>query len=146
MRVRRASRDDIPALLRSDDLFDEPAAPDWTERFFRAGGHHLLVAEDGGGTIVGFASAIEMVHPDKGTEMMIYELGIAEAARGRGLATELVRAVVDLARELGCYGVWTATEPDNEPALRTYRRGGAAEEELSVVLVWPLGRPESAQP
>lgn len=136
VRIRRATRDDIAALRASDDVFDHPVSVAWAEQFFAKSGHHMVIAEDERGTIVGFATGIEMAHPDKGTELMIYELGVAERVRSRGLGTELVTALVGFARELGFYGVWTATEPDNEAALATYRRAGANAEEATVVLVW----------
>ncbi len=30
-------------------------------------------------------SGVELTHPDKGTEMFLYELGVAERFRGRGI-------------------------------------------------------------
>ena len=45
-------------------------------------------------------------------------------------ATALVRALEALARERGCYGMWVGVDIDNEPALATYRRAGAAREEM----------------
>jgi ribosomal protein S18 acetylase RimI-like enzyme len=49
-----------------------------------------------------------------------------------------VRALADLARERGCYGMWVGTEPDNEAAQATYRRAGATEEVPFVLLNWDL--------
>jgi ribosomal protein S18 acetylase RimI-like enzyme len=66
-----------------------------------------------------------MTHPDKGAEMFLYELGVAERVRGRGVGAALVAALAGVARERGCYGMWTATEPDNVAAQRTYARAGA---------------------
>jgi GNAT superfamily N-acetyltransferase len=47
----------------------------------------------------------------------------------------LVQALLDLARDRGCYGAWTATEPDNLGARATYRSAGATEDE-TVTVVW----------
>jgi aminoglycoside 3-N-acetyltransferase I len=68
--------------------------------------------------------------------MFIYELGVAPAARLQGVATELVKALADLARRRGCYGMWVGTEADNEAAQATYRRAGATEESPFVLLNW----------
>ena len=62
-----------------------------------------------------------MTHPDKGTEMFLYELGVDDAARGQGVGKALVAALRDLAEERGCYGMWVLTDADNEAALRTYQ-------------------------
>ncbi|WP_235511490.1 N-acetyltransferase [Agromyces sp. Root81] len=75
---------------------------------------------DGAG--VGFVSGVEMRHPDKDAEMFVYELGVDEAWRRRGIAKALLLALRDVAVQLGCRGMWTGTERDNAAALATYRR------------------------
>jgi ribosomal protein S18 acetylase RimI-like enzyme len=120
------------------DLFDGPPLPAATERFLADPTHHLLFAYDGTGRAVGMISGIEITHPDKGTEMFVYELGVAPAARLQGIATGLVRALAGIARENGCYGMWVGTEPDNVAAHATYRRAGATEEAPFVLLNWDL--------
>jgi aminoglycoside 3-N-acetyltransferase I len=129
---------DPAAVHGAGDLFDSPPLPEPTERFLADSTHHLLFAYDGGGRAVGMISGIETTHPDKGTEMFIYELGVAPAARLQGVATELVKALVDLARSRGCYGMWVGTEPDNAAAQATYRKAGANEEAPFLLLSWDL--------
>src|SRR3954454_24554501 len=111
MRIERILSCD--AVLAAAELFDTPPIAAATERFLTQPGHHLLFAYDDGGRAVGMISGVEMTHPDKGTEMFIYELGVAPDARLQGVATELVRQLATLARERGCYGMWVGTEPDN---------------------------------
>lgn len=101
----------------------------------RLDGPHLLFASIDG-VDVGFVSGVETTHPDKGTEIFLYELGVDESARGRGVGKALVAALGDLAVERGCYGMWVSTEADNEAALATYRSASAADPEPSVVLTW----------
>jgi len=79
---------------------------------------------------------VETTHPDKGTEMFLYELGVAERARGRGVGRALVTSLAELARERGCYGMWTATEPDNVAAQRTYASTGARILEPQPFVEW----------
>jgi aminoglycoside 3-N-acetyltransferase I len=136
MRIERVL--DAADVHRAADLFDSPPLPESTERFLADPGHHLLFAYDGAGRAVGMISGIETTHPDKGTEMLIYELGVAPAARMQGVATQLVTALADLARSRGCYGMWVGTEPDNAPAQATYRRAGATEEAPFLLLSWDL--------
>lgn len=131
-----------PALLPEQvraaaHLFDHAPRPEATARFLAEPGHHLLLAylDD---EPVGFVSGVEVTHPDKGTEMLLYELGVDDAAQGRGIGTALVQALLELARERGCGVAWVVTEPDNAAALATYRRAGAAHEDPTVTLVWDL--------
>ena len=135
--IVHAGPDDADLVLCASDLFDQPPVPEHTATFLAAPGHHLLIALDGDDP-VGFVSGVETTHPDKGTEMFVYELGVLPAARLRGVGTALVRALGDLARARGCYGMWVGTEVGNEAALATYRRAGATEEAPFVLLNWDL--------
>src|SRR5215210_6130933 len=136
MRIERVV--DAVAVHAAADLFDAPPLAAATERFLADPTHHLLFAFDGSGRAVGMISGIETTHPDKGTEMFIYELGVTPAARLQGVATQLVRALADLARKRGCYGMWVGTEPDNAAAQATYRKAGATDEAAFVLLNWDL--------
>jgi aminoglycoside 3-N-acetyltransferase I len=142
MRVERIV--DSAAVHEAADLFDAPPLAAATERFLAEPNHHLLFAYAETGRAVGMISGVEMTHPDKGTEMFIYELGVAPAARLQGVATALVRALAGIARERGCYGIWVGTEPDNTAALATYRKTGATEEAPFVLLSWDLLAGEAA--
>jgi ribosomal protein S18 acetylase RimI-like enzyme len=126
------------AVLAAADLFDAPPIPAATERFLAAPGHHLLFAYDEDDRPVGMISGVEMTHPDKGTEMFIYELGVAPDARLRGIGSRLVAELAAIARRNGCYGMWVGTEVDNEAALATYRRAGARDETSFTLLNWDL--------
>lgn len=127
-------------LIAASHLLDDPARPDAVAEFLAGAGHHLLLATlDDDPRPVGFVSGVVMTHPDKGSEMFLYELGVDESARGRGVGSALVSALEALAREQGCYGMWTLTDHDNEAALRTYRGAGADEESTHVMLTWTFG-------
>lgn len=136
MRIERVC--DAAAVHKAPDLFDSPPLAAATERFLADPTHHLLFAYDDSGRAIGMISGVETTHPDKGTEMFIYELGVAPAARLQGVATRLVRALADVARDRGCYGMWVGTEADNEAAKATYRRAGADEEAPFVLMSWDL--------
>ena len=136
MRIERILSCD--AVHAAADLFDSPPIPAATERFLAEAGHHLLLAYDDDGRPVGMISGVEMTHPDKGTEMFIYELGVAPAARLQGIGSRLVAELGAIARRNGCYGMWVGTEVDNEAALATYRRAGATEEAAFTLLNWDL--------
>ena len=136
MRIERVV--DAAVVHAAVDLFDGPPLEAATARFLADPNHHLLFAYDDAGRAVGMISGVETTHPDKGTEMFVYELGVAPVARLQGVATALVRALGAIARERGCFGMWVGTEPDNEAALATYRRAGANEEAPFVLLSWDL--------
>jgi ribosomal protein S18 acetylase RimI-like enzyme len=127
---------DAAAVLAGALLYDSPPTIEATRRFLDDPLHHLLYAYDDAGVPVGMVSGVETTHPDKGTEMFLYELSVAPDARRQGVAVALVRALADLARSLGCYGMWVGTEPENVAALATYRRAGGGDEALFVAFTW----------
>jgi ribosomal protein S18 acetylase RimI-like enzyme len=136
--IREIGVDDVDSVMAAGSLFDYPPRQQWASRFLDAGGHHLLVAYVDGKP-AGFISGVETTHPDKGTEMFLYELGVDEQYRRQGIGKALVAELRRVAIELGCAGMWVATEPDNIAAIATYRSGGADEIEESVVLSWTFG-------
>lgn len=54
----------------------------------------------------------------------ILQLGVAEAARGQGLATEMLGAAMRWARLKGARRAWVQVEADNGPALGLYGKMG----------------------
>jgi ribosomal protein S18 acetylase RimI-like enzyme len=135
MEIRRISHFEDVKL--AGHLFDMPPKEQATKRFLTNDGHHLLIAYVDGRP-AGMISGIEMTHPDKGTLMFVFELGVDEESQGRGLGTALVSALADLARERDCYEMWAVTDENNEAALATYARSGGVPVRGQVVSIWRL--------
>jgi ribosomal protein S18 acetylase RimI-like enzyme len=133
--IRRAAA--VDEVVAASHLLDHPAKPEWAQRFLVSPGHHLLLAYVDGFP-AGFVSGVEMTHPDKGTEMFLYELGVDEGYRNRGIGRALVAALGELARQNGCYGMWVLTDRANPAALKTYRAGGATGGSDQVMLEFSL--------
>jgi ribosomal protein S18 acetylase RimI-like enzyme len=135
MELRWLGTADEEAVAAAGSLFDHRPLPPWTRRFLQQPDHHLAIAYVAGEP-AGFVSGVEVTHPDKGTEMFLYELGVDERFRGRGVGKALVRALAELARDRGCYGMWVLTDADNTAALNTYRSAGATGQDAQVMLEW----------
>lgn len=125
--IRALGPGDDALVVAAGALFDRAPDAAATARFLADPGHHLLVAYDGA-VPVGFVSGVETTHPDKGTEMLLYELAVAPPARRQGIGTVLAAALADLARERGCYGMWVLTDDGNAAARATYAKAGARED------------------
>jgi aminoglycoside 3-N-acetyltransferase I len=136
--IVRLGPGDEEAVLAAASLFDQTPDPEATRRFLAEPTHHLLLAYDDGGEAVGFVSGIEATHPDKGTEMFMYELAVDESVRRRGIGTALVQALDTLARERDCYGMFVFTDAENEAALATYARTGAETPSSHLMFEWKL--------
>src|SRR6202011_5343539 len=78
--IVRLGPGDADKGMAAGQLFDTRPKSSATERFLTEPGHHLLVAYQDG-LPVGFITGVETVHPDKGAEMFLYEMGVDEAHR-----------------------------------------------------------------
>jgi ribosomal protein S18 acetylase RimI-like enzyme len=133
--IRTLGPGDEDAVRAAAALFDSPPLTEATSAFLLDPRHHLLVAYEDGQP-AGFVTGVEITHPDKGTEMFLYELGVDEPFRRRGVGAALATALRELAVERGCYGMWVLTDDDNEAALATYSRAGAGAPQAQVMLEW----------
>jgi ribosomal protein S18 acetylase RimI-like enzyme len=137
--IRRLASADAGAVFAARALFDAEPDPEATRRFLHEPTHHLLVAYAPDDRPLGFVSGVEMTHPDKGTEMFLYELGVDAPARRQGVGRSLVEALAALAEERGCYGMWVLTDADNVAAKKTYERAGAGSNSSQVMVEWRFG-------
>ena len=133
--IRQLGPGDDALVIDAAHLFDEDPQPDAVAQFLDDPRHHIFIAYDDEKP-VGFVSGVELTHPDKGTEMFLYELAVDERNRRQGIGAALVRALSDLAADRDCYDMWVLTDADNEAALLTYRRSGADQSSTHVMLTW----------
>ncbi len=125
-RILRAGEEGFLSNV-AEDVFDDPIHPPSAREFLADPRHHLAVAIDEQ-MVVGFASAVHYVHPDKPyPEFWINEVGVAQEHQNRGLGKALMRLLLAVARELGCKVAWVLTERGNMPAMRLYQSLGGEE-------------------
>ena len=139
--VRMLDRAESSVLDRvAPGVFDGAVDPRWTAEFLADSRHHLAVALDQG-VVVGMASAVHYVHPDKPRELWINEVGVTSSHQGQGIGKRLLRALLEHASTLGCTEAWVLTDADNIAAQRLYRAaGGTAEPDQAVMFTFPLLR------
>ena len=123
-------------------VFDNAIDQRWTAEFLSDPRHHLAVAIDEG-RVVGMASAIHYVHPDKAPQLWINEVGVAPPYQGQGVGRRLMERLLDRGRELGCRGAWLGTDRSNTAARRCYAAAGGVEAPYdNVNFVFDLGQAE----
>jgi len=86
----------------------------WADKF----GRTSVVAEQDG-QIVGFCNG--MVEPDRPDTWFCWQVGVAEAGRGQGLATRMLNHCVDAA---GATWLHTTITPSNEASRALFRGFG----------------------
>ena len=109
----RLTRDDVAALVSSDSVT-------------------LLTARaDASARIVGMLTLIVYRVPT-GVRARIEDVVVDESARGRGVAVELVRRALDVARAKGADGVALTSNPRRETANKLYQKVGFKKWEKNV--------------
>jgi ribosomal protein S18 acetylase RimI-like enzyme len=108
------------------EVFDNPVDPDLTREFLADPRHHIAVAIDDG-LVVGFASGVHYVHPDKPAELWINEVAVAPTHHRRGLGQAVVRALFDAAKPHRCVNAWVLTDQDNTAARALYASLGGVD-------------------
>jgi ribosomal protein S18 acetylase RimI-like enzyme len=116
------------------DVFDSAPRPELSREFLADPRHHLAVAISEHGLVVGMASGVHYVHPDKEPQMFINEVGVSATYEGQGLGKRLLSALLERASELGCTEAWTATEPDNARAQALYSKAGGVKDPTPFVM------------
>jgi ribosomal protein S18 acetylase RimI-like enzyme len=122
--IRMLGSDDAALLMRvAPGVFDHDVDSALSAEFLRDPRHHLAVALESG-TVVGFASGVHYVHPDKPAELWVNEVGVAPTHQRQGLGRKLLQALFARGRELGCREAWVLTSPANGAAVRLYEAVG----------------------
>ncbi len=134
IKIRHATLDDLDAMVAvGDRLFDNPVKPERTIEFLADPRHHLVLAFDGD-AVVGMASAFHYVHPDKDPALFINEVGVIESHHNNKIGRNMVTAMVEHGKSLGCVDTWIATETNNAPARACYvAAGGVLDDDEAVV-------------
>ena len=128
------------------DVFDNIPDPRLVAEFLADERHHLAVALDQS-QVVGFASGVHYLHPDKPPELWINEVGVAPSHQGLGIGKAVVRTLLQHAKRLGCREAWVLTEGSNHAAMRLYAStGGKQAPNDQVMFTFVLDtQPENSQ-
>lgn len=125
IKVLRRGDDGILANVAAE-VFDNPIHPEFTREFLADPRHHIAVAIDDG-FVVGFASGVHYIHPDKPPELWINEVAIAPTHRRRGLGKAVLRALLEVGRTHYCGVAWVLTDRNNAAARALYSSAGGTE-------------------
>lgn len=131
--IRMLSSSDAPVLSNvACGVFDNAVDAHWTAQFLSDPRHHMAVAVLEG-QVVGMASGVHYVHPDKAPEFWVNELGVAPTQQRQGIGKRLLQTLLARARTLGCTEAWLGTEETNVAARRVYAAVGGHEQPMVYV-------------
>ncbi len=137
--IRLLRPEDAHVLERvAPEVFDRPVDLLWSTEFLADARHHLAVAIDDG-LVVGMATGVHYVNPDKAPELWINEVGVAASHRRLGIGAGLLDALFCRGRELGCRQAWVLADQSNTVAHRLYAgSGGRASAEPAIMFEFGL--------
>lgn len=121
-RARAADYDEIIAVV--DDWWGRTVAGSLPRLFLDHFNRTSLVARDHDGVLTGFL--IGVLSPSQPGRAYIHFVGVAPAARGRGLGRRLYEGFFALARAAGCVGVGAITSPVNAGSIAFHKSMGFA--------------------
>ena len=152
MKIRRAEERDIPAINRlllqvltvhhngRPDLFKKNCRK-YTDGelrgLLRDESRPILVAENEDGEMLGYAFCVFQQHQNDNIltdikTLYIDDLCVDETRRGEHVGTALYEAVLDFARESGCYNVTLNVWSCNESAMRFYEKCGLKPQKIGM--------------
>lgn len=138
MLVRDAEEADLPTIcaIYNDAVAHTTAI--WNEKIVdvadrarwlagrRAGGHPVLVAVDGDGAVLGYASYGDWRAFDGYRHTVEHSVYVAAAARGRGIGEALMRVLIERARASGKHVMVAGIEAGNTTSIRLHEKLGFA--------------------
>lgn len=125
--IKVLQRGDEAILMNvAPEVFDNPINMELTKEFLADPRHHIAVATDDG-LVVGFASGVHYIHPDKPPELWINEVGLAATHRRRGLGKAVLKALLEVGRIHNCTTAWVLTYRTNVGAMALYSSLGGTE-------------------
>jgi len=109
---------------------DEARNRGFFRRFLAPSEDGLLLGARDEGRLLGYACLYWHFSSTRAIEtVLMNDLYVDEAARGRGVGRALIEATVEVARERGAPSIEWSTAPDNHTAQRLYDTTGAERSE-----------------
>ncbi len=116
-------------FYQADDI-DEERNRAFFRRFLAPSEEGMLLGAHAGGAIVGYACLYWHFSSTQAVEtVLMNDLFVSEAARGRGIGRALIDASAAVARKRGAAQLEWSTAPDNLTAQRLYDSTGAERSE-----------------
>jgi aminoglycoside 3-N-acetyltransferase I len=91
--------------------------------------HFIALAALRGDEVVGGLAAYELEKFERArSEIYIYDLAVREPHRRKGIATALIRALQQIAKDRGAYVIFVQADQGDAPAIRLYESLGTRED------------------
>ncbi len=130
--IRPAETADAPHIVRLIHQMgpDSELTEEYVRHYLSGSGREILLActEDRIAGLLSYSVRADLYHA--GNSVLIEELVVDAEARGQGTGGALMDALLARVEGLGCKELCLAVMPDNEAAIRLYKKHGLVEEAL----------------
>jgi ribosomal protein S18 acetylase RimI-like enzyme len=119
MKLRPATLSDLPALVALESMFptDRLSARQFRYHMDNPRAHILVCAD--AKAVLGYALVLR-----RGRTARLYSIAVAPAARGRGIGTRLLKAVIKKAKEAGCAKMGLEVRARSSKVIALYAQHG----------------------
>jgi len=109
---------------------DAEVTEDYVHYYLSGTDRHILLAQRGDTVhgLLSYSVRADLFHA--GNSVLVEELVVDAGCRGEGIGSALMNALFERLSALNCKEVCLAVMPDNEDAIRFYKRHGLTEEAL----------------
>ena len=138
--IRKAKKSDLPAIkgllaelidaMDDTECIDIRVAPEIWEHLLKDSRSHFLAATAQGTPVGLIHFTIRQTVLHRSPSAMIDELVVTKQYRGRGIGRQLVLAVIEKCRQLGCCEVEVSTERTSLKARKFYKKCGFDKTEI----------------
>lgn len=92
----------------------------------------VIVAAKSGKVVGGLTAYLLPKFEQERTEVYLYDLAVTASHRRRGIATSLIRELLEFGRRQGAYVVYVQADREDEPAVALYDKLGIRKDVIHV--------------
>lgn len=122
--------------FRMDEVVGVSVDPVYMRAFLADDRHYFIVAfveDDPAGYVFGYRLSRFDGRPP---QVLLYEIGVVEHHRRKGIGRALVEGLKEMAQADGCRKMFVPTNSSNEAAMALYRAAGAEEGATDATAFW----------
>jgi L-amino acid N-acyltransferase YncA len=127
--MRACDADQVLAIyqagLDAGDASFETQAPSWAAfETAKLPAHRLVAVADGTGEVLGWAAVSPVSRRAVYAGVVEHSVYVDAAARGRGVGTALLQALIESTEKAGVWTIQSGIFPENTASLRLHQRAG----------------------
>jgi aminoglycoside 3-N-acetyltransferase I len=107
---------------------DNPPGDDYLRDLLARDGFIAIAAFDGDEVVGGLAAYVLPKYEQPRSEVYLYDLAVSGGHRRRGIATSLIEALKQVARDIGAWVVFVQADHGDDPAIALYTKLGTRED------------------